>query len=106
MDKTTERPEGPRPGLYLHWRGGLYLVPGVVVADEADGTPRVPYYSLRKLIWWSRRPEDFGFVGQLGPGVVGPRFEHLGLRRLRHALRHGVAVAALSFAVALMERRR
>lgn len=78
MTHIKELPPLPtiEAGLWRHWRGGLYLLPGTVIRNEATLEPHVLYYSMELKAWWSRPYADFvGEVPDL-PGVR--RFEHVG----------------------------
>lgn len=48
-----------RPGLYRHYKGGLYAVPGVVLIDEKTGKPQVLYLSLSERVWIGRDYDEF-----------------------------------------------
>ena len=83
-----------RSGVYQHYRGGIYWVPGVVVIEEETGHYRVIYWSLKKRVWWARPFKQFTEFVQVEQTAIWRtlRFERIGGRglwwvlRLRYAL--------------------
>jgi len=43
------------PGIYRHWKGGLYVALCVARSHEDEGEPEVIYYS-EVMKHWNRRP--------------------------------------------------
>lgn len=81
--------QDPAPGLYEHYKGGLYLVLGTAGRSEDRAARDVVYFSLAKRVWWVRplpmfvewvRPE----AGDPAPVVISrsagavPRFRPVG----------------------------
>lgn len=73
-----------RAGIYRHYKGGLYFVPGIVAIDEATGKASVPYYSLSMRVWIHRFHEEFtGTVLLQEPNSIDPTEQHVARIRAR-----------------------
>jgi hypothetical protein len=57
-------------GVYRHWEGNLYWVPGIVSLDEESGRYRVLYRALASNVWWAREYADFVSRGKIVTAVI------------------------------------
>lgn len=109
FERSARYKPGIRPGIYRHYKGGLYFVPGLVAIDEATAEPTVLYYSLAMRVWIHREHASFTSTVTLeGPcsadpldhgrqRIVRARFERLDRKQLaEEALSIGKLVVALS----------
>lgn len=73
-----------RPGLYKHYKGGLYSALGLIIHHETR-RPMVKYVShtyggesVRPLIGWPRDPDGWNNWVDSGDGVQVRRFTFVG----------------------------
>lgn len=66
----------PMPGLYRHYKGGLYTVLGMATL-EATLEPAVVYVNASTGAWWVRSLADFRAIVEHN-GTHQPRFTRLG----------------------------
>jgi hypothetical protein len=72
----TEELGPPTPGLYRHYKGGIYTVLNMAVI-EATQEPAVVYVNASTGVWWVRPLVDFRATVE-HEGVKQPRFRRLG----------------------------
>lgn len=72
----TDSPELPKPGLYRHYKGGLYTVISLATI-EATMEPAVVYVAAASNAMWVRTLDDFTAT-VTHEGIQQPRFRRLG----------------------------
>lgn len=67
------------PGLYRHYKGGLYAVLATVRDStySREGTPMVLYYSLKLKKLNVRNEDEFNEIITRDDGQFRPRFEQI-----------------------------